>query len=80
MSLVWCVPVVAAAVAAGLVAGFARPLEDAGRELADAVARLTELRWRFAQLRVTGREADARVTTFRERHALGPGSDDGPEG
>ena len=80
MSLLWCVPVVAAAVAAGLVAGFARPLEDAGRELADAVARLTELRWRFAQLRVTGRETDARVAAFRERHAPGPGPDDAPEG
>lgn len=68
MSLLWCIPVVAAAVAAGLVAAHARPLEDAGRELAESVARLGELRWRLAQLRVSARETDARVATFRGRH------------
>ncbi len=80
VSLLWCVPVVAAAVAAGLVAGFARPLEDAGRELADAVARLTELRWRFAQLRVTGRETDARVSALPRTARPRRRPDDEPEG
>lgn len=79
MSLVWCVPVVVAAVAAGLVAGHARPLEDAGRELAESVARLGELRWRLAQLRVSARETDVRVATFRERHRPAPDGDR-PEG
>lgn len=68
MSLLWCIPVMAAAIAAGLVAAHARPMEDAGRELAESVARLGELRWRLAQLRVTARETDARVATFRRRH------------
>jgi hypothetical protein len=68
VSLLWCIPVVAAAVAAGLVAAHARPMEDAGRELAESVARLGELRWRLAQLRVSARETDARVATFRGRH------------
>jgi hypothetical protein len=90
VSLVWCVPVVASAVAAALVALHARPLEDAGRELTESVARLSELRWRFAQLRVAARETDARVVTFRERRraadaqAGDPADDgaghDGPDG
>jgi hypothetical protein len=79
VSLVWCVPVVAAAVAAGLVAAHARPLEDAGRELQASVARLGELRWRFAQLRVSARETDARVAAFRERHPLDHPPDEPPE-
>lgn len=70
MTLLWCVPVVAAAVAAGLVAAHARPLEDAGRELAASVARLGELRWRLARLRVSGRETEARVAAFRDRHPV----------
>jgi hypothetical protein len=85
VSLLWCVPVVAAAVAAALVALHARPLEDAARELHESVARLGELRWRFARLRVAGRETDARVALFRERHPLdqpfeGPDGPSGPAG
>ena len=72
MSLVWCVPVVAAAVAGALLALSARSLEDAGRGLAQEVARLGELRWQFAALRSSARETDRRVAAFRERHPVAP--------
>ena len=72
MSLVWCVPVVAAAAACGLLALSARSLEDAGRELSHEVTRLGELRWQFAALRSSARETDRRVAAFRERHPMGP--------
>jgi uncharacterized protein involved in exopolysaccharide biosynthesis len=76
VGLVWTVPVVAAAVAAGLVAARARALEEAGRQLALEVARLGELRWSLAALRASVRETDARVAAFRDRHAVAVAEDD----
>jgi hypothetical protein len=72
VSIVWAVPVVAAAVAAGLVAAHARRLEDAGTALAREVGRLSELRAGLAALRSAAQETDARVATFRARHAVTP--------
>jgi hypothetical protein len=76
VGLVWTVPVVAAAVGAGLVAARARALEEAGRQLALEVARLGELRWSLAALRTSVRETDARVAAFRDRHAVAVTEDD----
>jgi len=76
VSLVWCVPVVAAAVAGGVLALSARALEDAARSLAHEVTRLGELRWQFAALRSSARETDRRVAAFRDRHPVEPLGDD----
>jgi uncharacterized protein involved in exopolysaccharide biosynthesis len=80
VGLVWTIPVVAAAIAAGVVAARARALEDAGRQLAREVARLSELRWSLAALRASVRETDARVAAFRERHAVPPDGDGDGDG
>ncbi|HLM64381.1 MAG TPA: hypothetical protein VK306_08800 [Acidimicrobiales bacterium] len=75
MSIVWAVPVIAAAVAAGLVAAHARRLEDAATALTREVGRLSELRWSLAALRSAAQETDARVAGFRARHAVSPVED-----
>jgi hypothetical protein len=76
VSLVWSVPVVAAAVAAGLVLSRVRALEDAVFGLWREVARLSELRRPLAGLRQATRETDALAAAFRARHAPDP---DGPD-
>jgi hypothetical protein len=69
VSLVWSVPVVAAAVAAGMVLASTRPLAIAAGQLAREVARLGELRAGLAALRDAARDTDGRVAAFRSRHA-----------
>jgi uncharacterized protein involved in exopolysaccharide biosynthesis len=81
VSLVWCVPVVAAAVAAGLVLARARPLDEASLELRREVAQLGRLRRPLARLRAASDDTEAIVEAFRARHASagGPGAEsDGP--
>jgi len=78
MSLLWTVPVVAAAVATGLVAARARALEDATVALAHEARRLRELRPRLAAVRSALRETEDRAADFHRRHAPPPsGSDAG---
>ncbi|HZA75611.1 MAG TPA: hypothetical protein VE623_04390 [Acidimicrobiales bacterium] len=72
MSLLWTVPVVAAAVATGLVAARARALEDATVDLAHEVRRLRELRPRLAAVRSALCETENRTADFRRRHAPPP--------
>ena len=75
MSLWWTVPVVAAAVATGLVAAQARALEDATRELAREVGRLRALRPPLAAVRSALAGTEARAADFRRRHPLGSDDD-----
>jgi hypothetical protein len=58
VSLVWSVPVVAAALAAGLVLARVRALEEAAFELWREVARLSELRRPLSGLREATRETE----------------------
>jgi uncharacterized protein involved in exopolysaccharide biosynthesis len=72
VSLLWTVPVVAAAVATGLVAARARALEDATADLAIEIRRLRELRPRLACVRAAVRDARERASDLRRRHTLAP--------
>lgn len=72
VSLVWSVPVVAAAVAAGLVLARVRAMEEAAFGLWLEVARLSDLRRPLAGLREATRETDALAAAFRARHAPEP--------
>jgi hypothetical protein len=69
VSLVWTIPVVAAAVAAGLVLARVRAMEEAAFGLWLEVARLSDLRRPLAGLREATRETDALAAAFRARHA-----------
>ena len=71
MTLVWAVPVVAAAVATLLVVGRARRIEDEVRGLAEEIARLGEVRPRLGAVRAATAEAEAVATAFRDRHLAG---------
>lgn len=73
MSLIWAVPVVAAAAAIGLVAARARAIEDAARDLAAEVAALRALRAPLAAVRRATAETEARVAAFGAAH--GPDGD-----
>lgn len=76
MTLLWAVPVVAAAVATLLVVAHARPLEDEAVALVGAVRRLREVRAPLGAVRATVGETDAAVAAFRDRHAPpAPGGD-----
>jgi uncharacterized protein involved in exopolysaccharide biosynthesis len=77
MSLVWTVPVMAAAVATGLVAARARALEDATRELAREVGRLRSLRPRLAAVRSALTDTEVRAAEFRRRHPVDSDDDAG---
>jgi hypothetical protein len=77
VSLVWSVPVVAAAVAAGLVLARVRAMEEAAFGLWLEVARLSELRRPLAGLREATHETDALAEAFKARHA--PEPDDGAD-
>ncbi len=77
MSLLWTVPVVAAALATGLVAARARALEEAAVDLAIEVRRLKELRPRLAAVRAGLRETRERAAELTRRHPLAPVDDSG---
>jgi hypothetical protein len=81
VSLVWSIPVIAAAVAAGLVLARVRALEEASLELRREVALLGQIRRPLAGLRAASDETEVIVAAFRARHASadGPGAEsDGP--
>ena len=75
MTLLWAVPVVAAAVAIVLVVARARRLEDEAAALARAVAQLRDIRSPLAALRGITDETDELVIDFRRRHPF-DGADD----
>jgi hypothetical protein len=77
VSLLWTVPVVAAALATGLVAARARALEDATVELAIEIRRLQELRPRLAGVRAGLGETRERAAALARRHPLAPVDDTG---
>ena len=70
MSLLWTVPVVAAAVGTGLVAARARALEDATVDLAIELRRLGELRRRLAGVTAGLRETRERAAEVSRRHPV----------
>ena len=75
MNLLWTVPVVAAAIATGLVAARARALEDATVDLAIEIRRLHELQPRLAGVRAGLRETRERAAELTRRHPLAPVDD-----
>jgi hypothetical protein len=75
VSLLWTVPVVAAALAAGLVAARARALEDATVDLAVEIRLLRDLRPRLAGVRVAVRDIRERAAELSRRHPLAPEDD-----
>ncbi|MGH9287519.1 MAG: hypothetical protein ACRD0V_04365 [Acidimicrobiales bacterium] len=75
MSLLWTVPVVAAALASGLVAARARALEDATVDLAIEIRRLRELRPQLAGVRAGLRDSGVRAAELARRHPLAPVDD-----
>ena len=79
MSLLWAVPVVAAAAATLLVAARARTIEDAARGLAAEVAALRALRPPLAGVRRATADTDARVAAFGAAHRPDDGSGDAGE-
>jgi hypothetical protein len=70
MTLVWAVPVAAAALATALVVGWARRLEDEATALVTAVRRLREVSPRLAAVRDAVAETDELASGFRRRHPL----------
>jgi hypothetical protein len=70
MSLVWSVPVVAAAVGAALVLSRVRALEEAAFALRREVALLASLRRPLRRLREATDETDVVVAAFRARHQM----------
>ena len=77
MNLLWTVPVVAAAVATGLVAARARALEDATVDLAIELRRLGELQLGLTGVTAALRETRERAADMSRRHTLAPGDDSG---
>jgi hypothetical protein len=77
VNLLWTVPVVAAAVAIGLVAARARALEEATLDLAVEIRRLRELQPRLAGVLAGLRETRERASELGRRHALAPEDDTG---
>jgi hypothetical protein len=75
VSLLWTVPVVAAALAAGMVGARARALEDATVDLAVEIGRLRDLRPRLAGVRAALRDTDERAAELSRRHPLAPEDD-----
>jgi hypothetical protein len=68
VTLVWAVPVVAAAVAAIVLAAAAGPVGDELTALVDDVRRLRELREPLARVRATTEESAALAGSYRRRH------------
>lgn len=85
MTLIWAVPVVAAAAAALVLVATARALEDSAAGLARDVGRLGELAAPLVAVRATVAETDELATGFRARHTTTgqegprPASPDGTE-
>lgn len=85
MTLIWAVPVVAAAAAALVLVATARALEDSAAGLARDVGRLNELAAPLAAVQATVAETDELAAGFRARHATtgqegpSPASPDGTE-
>jgi hypothetical protein len=75
VNLLWTVPVVAAAIATGLVAAMARALEDATVGLAIEIHRLREIRPGLAGVRAALRETRERAAELSRRHPLAPEDD-----
>ena len=75
MNLLWTVPVVAAALATGLVAARARALEDATVDLAIEIRRLRELRPRLNDVRAALQDTRERAVELSRRHPLAPRAD-----
>jgi hypothetical protein len=78
MSLLWALPVVAAAAATVLVVAWARPLEDAAVALAREVRRLRHVEGPLGSVRAALAETDEVATGFRRRHGIDqspPGTD-----
>jgi hypothetical protein len=75
VNLLWTVPVVAAALATGLVAARARALEDASVDLAIEVRRLRELQPRLVGVRAGLLETHERAAELSRRHQLAPVDD-----
>ena len=69
MTLVWAVPVVAAALAMAWLLTRARALEDAAAGLAGEVRELRRLRASLAEVRQATADTDALVAEFRTAHA-----------
>ena len=70
MTLLWAVPVVAAAFATLLLAARARAVEDECVALAREATALAEVRRPLAAVRDATAETDELVAGFRERHHL----------
>ena len=79
VTLVWAVPVVAAAVATILVAIAARPVGDELTGLAEDVRTLQRLREPLARVRAATADSEALAAAYRRRHA-GAEADGGPAG
>jgi hypothetical protein len=69
VTLVWAVPVVAAALAMAWLLARARALEDAVTDLATEARELHRLRAPLAEIRRAADDTDALVTDFRVAHA-----------
>jgi hypothetical protein len=81
VTLLWAVPVVAAAVATVLVAARSRALEDEVVGLVREVRRLRDIRAPLAAVRTAADETDDLVVAFRAQHPIEPdGPDDTPGG
>jgi hypothetical protein len=68
VTLLWAVPVAAAAVACALAAGRARAVEDAVRDLAGEVRALAALQAPLAALRHSTAETEGLVADFSAAH------------
>jgi len=77
VTLVWAVPVVAAALATVIVAAAGRPLADEVAALGAAVRRLGDLRPRLAAVRAQTAESAALADAYRRRHGAEPDAADG---
>ncbi|HEX6567794.1 MAG TPA: hypothetical protein VF015_01450 [Acidimicrobiales bacterium] len=77
MTLLWAVPVAAAAAATLLVAARARAIEDEAVALARATRQLREVRAPLDAIRTTAAETDSLVAAFRSRHPVDGGPVDG---
>lgn len=80
MTLLWAVPVVAAAVGTLLVAARARSLEDEVVGLVADVRDLHALREPLRRIRGLTTETDTLVGAFRDRHAFDDGAAAEPGG
>jgi hypothetical protein len=71
VSLVWAIPVVAAAVATVLVVSWSRAIEHEATGLVAELRRLREVAGPLGRLREALRETDEVATSLRQRHQFG---------